>query len=97
MPLNRVVRFEAQVEKSNLFQVPRKIRWAFKMESEQMLHVEIIAPRIAFGTHSFFAKMRKDGRIRIPKLVCAILNDKEPNLGDAVIDVTIHPVGISNQ
>ncbi len=96
MPLDRVVSFEALVQKSNLFQVPKKMRWAFKMEPTQMLSVEIRAPRVAFGTHSFLAKMRKDGRIQIPKLTCALINE-EPSLVGALVDVTIRPVYVSSE
>jgi hypothetical protein len=91
MPLTRAVKFEAQVEKCSLFQVPKKIRWEFKLEPDQMLHVGVYAPQLFSGYHYFFAKMGKDGRIRVPRLVCVILKGKEPTLGGFLIGVTLQP------
>jgi hypothetical protein len=91
MPLARTVNFEAQLEKCSLFQVPKKIRWEFKLEPDQMLKVGVCAPQLLSGYHYFFAKMGKDGRIRVPRLVCAILKGKEPTLAGFLIDISLQP------
>jgi hypothetical protein len=91
MPLSRLVRFEVQLQKSNLFQVPKKIRWEFKLEPDQILKIGVRAPVLFTGDHYFFARIGKDGRIRVPKLVWAILKGKETSLVGYVIEVTLQP------
>lgn len=91
MPLNKRVSFEAQIQKRNMVQVPKIIRWQFKMEPQQVLNVGINLPEEGSGTHYFFAKMRKDGRIVIPKLTMTILQRRMDDLLGRVFVLTLEP------
>jgi len=66
VPLTRMVAFQSTVERCSKVQVPKLIRWQFKMEPEQVLRVGINAVNIGRGWQFFYTKMKKDGRIRIP-------------------------------
>ena len=73
-------------------QVPKLIRWQFKMEADQTLKVGV--SRLSFWRpiQFFFAKMGKDGRIFIPELVLAFFQDEEKqSLAGSVFEVTLEP------
>lgn len=91
MPLSERVSFEAQIQKRNMVQVPKIIRWQFKMDPQQVLRVGINLPKEGSGTHYFFAKMRGDGRIVIPKLIVSILQGKMNDLLGFIFVLTLDP------
>jgi hypothetical protein len=67
------------------------VRWRYKLETCQTLHVEISAFG-TFGVHeSFLTKMRKDGRITVPALVVALLRQAVPDLKSTAMEVTLQP------
>jgi len=77
LPLTESVSFTARLQKGNRVQVPRLIRWQFKLEPTQVLKVDIYPVGASFVTHeNFFAKMGRDGRVTIPKLVVSLLRLK---------------------
>ena len=81
MPLTTRVSFEMLLEKGNRLQIPKLIQWQFKMEQNQVLRVGVSPKRIWGGPKFFYAKMDKQGRILIPKLMLSIMVNKEnPNL-----------------
>ena len=49
-------------------QVPKLVRWQFKMETEPVLKVGVSAINLWTGWQFFYAKMGKDARITLPKL-----------------------------
>ena len=75
LPLTRTVNFRAVLQKGHRFQVPRLIRWEFKMEPSQVLRVSV---GLANDYHNeyFFGKMNRDGRLTIPKLTLDLLQDR---------------------
>ena len=93
MPLTTRVSFETVLEIGNRLQVPKLIRWQFKMEQSQVLKVGVFSKRILVGGPKFFyAKMDKQGRILIPKLTLSLMVDKDnPNLEGCVFDVWLDP------
>jgi hypothetical protein len=95
MPLTQKVTFKTVLQRGNRVQVPKLVRWQFKMETDQVL-------KIGVGTHvlgiwreweSFYGKISKDGRILIPKLMLALLRSEseKPNLTGYVMEVTLEP------
>jgi len=93
MPLTVKVSFETVLEKGNRLQIPKLIRWQFKMEQIQVLRVGVSPKRVwGGGPKLFYAKMDKQGRILIPKLTLVLMANKEnPNLEGYIFDVWLEP------
>ena len=67
-PLTAVVTFKTRLQKGNRAQVPKLIRWSFKMDNEQVLKASVTVVNVWTGWQFFYAKMGRDGRIVVPKL-----------------------------
>jgi hypothetical protein len=93
MPLTKTVSFKAVLQKGNRVQVPKLIRWQFKLEPQQVLKVEV-KPGGPFGNEeTFYAKMNRDGRITIPKLTLELLtNEDEESLVGSIFKMELEPV-----
>jgi len=88
VPLGRPVSFKAAVQEGNRVQVPRLVRWQFSLESTQVLEVRIrAAERIGANMETYYAKVRGDGRLGIPKLVMKLCDIKA---GD-IVEVMLSP------
>jgi hypothetical protein len=62
------------------------------MDSEQVLKVSLSVVGLFMGWESFYAQMRKDGRITVPKIQRALLKDKRTQtLEHHIIEVTLEP------
>jgi hypothetical protein len=91
LPLSESVTFKAVLQKGGKVQVPRLLRWRYRMESDQVLRVEVRSAEF-FGNERFVGRMRKDGRLTIPKLTLKLLRgDEEGNLEGYVLEVTLEP------
>jgi bifunctional DNA-binding transcriptional regulator/antitoxin component of YhaV-PrlF toxin-antitoxin module len=95
MPLNRAVEFRAVLQKGNRVQVPKLVRWEFKMESGQVLKIRVGRASSYGGGEPFFGRMNRDGRITIPKLTLGLLQDdfNGKNLVGQVLKVRLEPSG----
>jgi hypothetical protein len=91
MPLTEKVTFTAVLQGKNAVQVPKLIRWRFKMESGQALKVGVNFLGLRKGWQFFYAKMRKDGRIAVPKLVLSLFGAEEKNLTGYVLEIMLEP------
>jgi len=91
MPLTRKVNFKTTLKSRNLLQIPNVVRWEFKMEKDQALKVTVNVVGLFSNTESYLTKMRKDGRITVPKLVLALLKQKESSLEGYAMEVTLEP------
>ena len=91
MPLNERVTFQGMIQKGNKVQIPKLMRWQFKMETGQVLRVSVAALALAVRSQVFYAKMAKDGRISIPKLTVTILKREKPNLLGYVLEIILEP------
>ena len=91
MPLTQKVSFKTMLQKGNRVQVPKVVRWQFKMESEQVLKVTVNALNVWSGWETFYARMGKDGRITLPKLTRELLQDREQSLTGYVMEVVLEP------
>jgi bifunctional DNA-binding transcriptional regulator/antitoxin component of YhaV-PrlF toxin-antitoxin module len=91
MPLTQKVTFTAMLQRGKRVQIPKLIRWQFKMEPNQVLKVGVNAINVWTGWQFFYAKMGKDGRILIPKLTLALLRSENPNLIGYIMEITLEP------
>ena len=94
MPLTQKVSFKTVLQKGNRVQVPRVIRWQFKMEPDQVLKITVNAVGFFGGWEIFYAQMNRDGRITLPKLTRELLRserDERQSLAGAVIEVRLEP------
>lgn len=85
MPLTREELFPARVQRYNRVQIPVLVRWRYKLEAGEVLHVRVKNPAI-YDSEEFPARVLKGGRITIPKLVVELL---EVSAGD-VVYVTLY-------
>lgn len=93
MPLTEPVGFKARVQRYNRVQIPVLIRWEYKLESDQVFEVEVqLSGRGFFKSEIFHARMAKDGRLTIPKLVVGELSEGGGLEGE-VVKVTLYPPG----
>lgn len=61
------------------------------METDQALKVGVNFLELHKGWQFFYAKMRKDGRISIPKLVLGLFEDEKTSLPGYPLEVMIEP------
>ncbi len=90
MPLTEKVTFTSTLQCKNTVQIPKVIRWRFKMESDQALKTGVNFLGLHKGWQFFYSKMRKDGRITVPKIVLNLFGDEASLTGHA-LEVMIEP------
>jgi hypothetical protein len=101
LPLVGAVSFKALLQKGNRVQVPKLVRWEFKLEPTQVLRVtvNVETSRFAGVSESFYARMSRDGRITVPWLALVLL-EKRANAGKSlvgyVLEVRIEPAESSS-
>jgi hypothetical protein len=91
MPLTEKVTFKTLLQKGNKLQVPELIRLQFKIETNQVLNVGVNDLNVQSGWQFFFAKMGKDGRVRVPKLILTLLGEENSDLTGHILEVTLEP------
>ena len=91
MPLTQKVTFKTMLQRGNRVQVPKLVRWQFKMETNQVLKVGVSAINLWTGWQFFYAKMGKDERILAPMLTLALLQAEKLNLTGNVMEVNLEP------
>ena len=97
MPLSDSVTFKAVLERGGRVQVPRLLRWRYKMEPDQVLTVQVSCAEF-FGSERFVGRMRKDGRLTIPRLTLKLLKgDEEGRLEGYVLEATLEPAEEQNE
>jgi len=68
LPLFCDEEFLARVQSFGRVQVPVLIRWKHKLEAGEVLSVYVRLTK-RFGSESFYARLSKDGRFTIPRVV----------------------------
>ena len=91
MPLTEKVEFEARLQRRNRVQVPKLVRWRYKLEPNEILKVTVCCSSIWHSREEYLATMGKDGRITIPKLALTGLLHNRPNQGSYLLKVTLEP------
>ena len=84
LPLTERVEFKTLLQKGNRFQVPKLIRWKYKLENTQVLKVSVAAAGTLGGWETFFGRMDKSGRITISKLIQEQLLRTASGKGDTI-------------
>ena len=69
MPLDQRVTFKNTLEKCGKVQVPKIIRWQFKLEPDQILKVNIYGRG---GHEPFYGKMAKTDAYTFPRQFCLL-------------------------
>ena len=95
MPLTQPVSFKTMLQRGNRIQLPKVVRWKYKLEQNQLLRVSLTAVGFFCGWEAFYARMDKSGRVTVPKLTLALLRSQasgKPDLTGAVMDVRLEPV-----
>jgi len=81
VPLAEKVRFQARLQIGKRVQVPKMVRWRFKLESYQILEVTVSLLGVwCADSRSFLTRMGRDGRIVIPKQTLDLLRRAGPTL-----------------
>jgi len=92
MSLTEPVSFNTVLQKGNPVQVPRLIRWQFKMEPQQVLKAKVKVGHSFGNEETFYARMNRDGRIAIPKLTLELLtNEDEESIVGSVFGAKLGP------
>lgn len=100
MPLTETVTFTTSLQKGNRIQLPRLVRWQYKLEPNQVLKVAA-SPTFSWAPEIFLAKMTRDGRLTIPKVAVqafrelamhTFLKDEEESVAGLTFEVTISPL-----
>lgn len=72
-------------------QVPKLVRWQFKLGSVQVLKVTVDVVNVCGSRQIFYARMGKDGRITVPRLQRELLRGREQSVVGYVMEVTLEP------
>jgi bifunctional DNA-binding transcriptional regulator/antitoxin component of YhaV-PrlF toxin-antitoxin module len=91
MPLTQKISLKTVLQKGNRVQVPKLVRWQFKLDTEQVLKVTVNAVNVWGNGQTFYAQMNKSGRITVPKLQLELLRGEEQDLVGCVMDVVLEP------
>jgi hypothetical protein len=91
MSLTEKVTFTATLQGANAVQIPKLVRWRFKLESSQALKVGVNFSDLHRDWQFFYAKMRKDGRITVPNLVLNLFGSEQESLAGYVLEVMLEP------
>jgi hypothetical protein len=92
LPLTQRVSFTTRVQRRNRIQVSKYIRWHFKLETDQYLQAYINILGLCGNRQSFLTRISKDGRIAIPKLNVALMQNGKLDLAGYAAEVTLEPL-----
>ena len=91
MPLTEKVTYTTILQSGNKIQIPKLIRWRFKIEPNQALKIGVNFTDLHKGWEFFYTKMRNEGRITIPKLILCLFADEKTTLAGYVLEIIIEP------
>ena len=94
MPLTERVEFKTILQKGNRLQIPKLVRWKYKLESTQVLKVSVAAAGKLGGWETFHGRIDKSGRITVSRLIQEQLLRRTPgmqSLTGTVVSVSIEP------
>jgi bifunctional DNA-binding transcriptional regulator/antitoxin component of YhaV-PrlF toxin-antitoxin module len=91
MPLTDRVTFNAVLQKGNRVQIPKHVRWLYKLETKQILIVKVRPAGAIELMEEFYSHMCKDGRIVVPKLTLALFQDRHGSLVGRILQIVLEP------
>jgi bifunctional DNA-binding transcriptional regulator/antitoxin component of YhaV-PrlF toxin-antitoxin module len=91
--LDRHVEFKVVMQRGSRLQVPKLIRWEFKLEPAQVLRIALHFDGHWGTREEFFGHINKAGRITVPKLICSLLKNtyNGHELAEATFVVELEP------
>ena len=95
VPLTERVDFKTRLQRGNRVQLPKLVRWRYKLESDQVLKVTVSVAGTWGGFEPFYGRMDKSGRLTIPRLTLQLLQARmrgEPSMTGTVMEVWLDPV-----
>ena len=94
LPLTERVEFKTLLQKGNRLQIPKLVRWKYKLESTQVLKVSVAAAGKLGSWETFHGQIDKSGRITVSRLIQEQLLRRTPgmqSLTGTVVSVSIEP------
>jgi hypothetical protein len=91
LPLTQRVNFKTRLEKANRLQISKCIRLRYKFEAKQYLTVTVNFLGVWGSPQTFQTRIRKDGKIAVPKLNLGLVNTRKIDLTSCIVDVTLEP------
>jgi hypothetical protein len=94
VPLTEAVTLKACLQKGNRIQVPKPVRWQFRLETSQVLRVTMHPLDVRLSWEDFYGRMDKSGRITVPKLTMKLMENEikdNQSLTGTIIEITIEP------
>jgi hypothetical protein len=79
------------LEKGNRIQIPKIVRWQFKLEPDQVLKVGFSVPEKFRGWQFFYGKMENSGKIFIPKTTLSLWQPEKNSLPGSIVEITLEP------
>jgi bifunctional DNA-binding transcriptional regulator/antitoxin component of YhaV-PrlF toxin-antitoxin module len=73
-------------------QIPKFVRWHYKLEPTQILEVTVSFLGAWRPPEIFLSRISKDGKIVIPKLTITLFKESKPNLDGYIADVRLAPL-----
>jgi bifunctional DNA-binding transcriptional regulator/antitoxin component of YhaV-PrlF toxin-antitoxin module len=94
LPLTELVSFKTRLQRGNRIQLPKLVRWKYKLEIDQILKVYVTVENSYINYETFYARMDKSGRITINRLTLNLLErhfQESERLTGAVMNVRLEP------
>jgi hypothetical protein len=91
LPLTEKVSFKTRLERANRLQISKCIRMRYKLEPKQYLKVTVDFSGVWGSPQTFQTRIRKDGKIAVPKLNLELVNCRKIELNGNVVNVTLEP------
>jgi hypothetical protein len=92
LPLTERVCFQARLGSANRLQIPKCVRLRYKLETDQYLKVFVNLLGVWGTSMTFQTRLRKDGKIAVPKLNIRLLKDGKLDFTGYVANVTLDPL-----
>jgi hypothetical protein len=91
LPLTQRVTFKVQLQNQNRFQIPKIVRWEYKLEPSQTMKITLRASNVGIY-ENFLGRMLPDGRVTVPRIVIVEMQQTMPDLKSSFIEVELVPV-----
>ena len=88
LPLTKQIVFKTRLQRGNRVQIPKYVRWSYKLETTQILKATIQVVNLWVASESFLTRPSKDGRISIPLLIIK----PNKNLQGHIMRITLQPL-----
>jgi hypothetical protein len=92
LPIYEKVTFKTRLQRGNRLQIPKYVRWHYKLEPDQTLKATIHFQNVFVFPQVFFTRTGKDGRVVVPKLILSLFSRHAPCLEGYIVEVTLEPI-----